>query len=48
METATLERLQQLPAEEEAPQMECTMTCTYSCWETSPDNFGCDVTGFWT
>jgi hypothetical protein len=45
METATLELLQQLPAEEEAEYMECTLTCTYSCMATSPAE-PCDVTGF--
>jgi len=48
VETAVLERLQQLPAEEQAVQVECTLTCTYSCWETSPATFTCDVTGFVT
>jgi hypothetical protein len=45
MESATLERLQQLPAEEEAEYMECTLTCTYSCWASAPQ-MPCDVTGF--
>lgn len=45
MESATLERLQQLPAEEEALYMECALTCTYSCWATAPAE-PCDVTGF--
>ncbi|MBV9823175.1 MAG: hypothetical protein JO144_13130 [Actinobacteria bacterium] len=45
METATLERLQQLPAEEEASLAECTLTCTYSCWASAPPE-PCDVTGF--
>ncbi|MDQ1742089.1 MAG: hypothetical protein QOE23_428 [Pseudonocardiales bacterium] len=47
METATLERLQQLPAEDEAEYMQCALTCTYSCFSTdvySP----CDITGFIT
>jgi len=48
LETATLERLQQLPAEDEAEYMLCALTCTYSCWETSPATFTCDVTGFVT
>ncbi|MBV9823174.1 MAG: hypothetical protein JO144_13125 [Actinobacteria bacterium] len=47
METATLERLQQLPVEEDAANMQCALTCTYSCFSTdvySP----CDITGFIT
>jgi hypothetical protein len=44
METATLERLQQLPAEEDALQMECTLTCTFSCFYSHP--MECDITGY--
>ena len=47
METATLERLQQLPAEDETEYMQCALTCTYSCWATAPAE-PCNVTGFIT
>lgn len=40
-----LELLQQLPAEEQAEDGLCTLTCTYSCMHTGPI-MPCDVTGF--
>ena len=40
-----LELLQQLPAQDEAVNMQCALTCTYSCFSTGGETT-CNVTGF--